>query len=451
MRLQNQTYYKALMKALALIITFSLMAATSLKAQEVNKALLDSLFDRIEHNHKGMNSIALSIGGKEVYTRSIGFADVEQKIRATSATTYHIGSISKMFTAVLIMQLIEQDKLSLNTPLARFFPEVENADKITIEHLLRHQSGLYNITEDATYTEWLHIPHSRADLLKRITSRPNAFQPGTQASYSNSNFILLTFILEDITGLSYAENVQNNICRPCMLTSTYVDGHPVGDITEAKSYFRLSDWEPASVTHPSIPSGAGAVVSTPKDLNAFQYCLHHGNLVQESTLAQMMRIDNGFGIGMFTVPFYEYTAYGHTGGIDGFVSQSFYFPNNELSLSLTANGVDMEPNDILIGVLSIVYNKPYDLPEFKPLEKISEEEANRYSGVYSSPSFPLKITVFNNNGQLMAQGTGQSAFPLTPTSENTFVFEPAQVTIVFFPEDRALELHQAGTIRMTKE
>ena len=123
------------------------------------------------------------------------------------------------------------------------------------------------------------------------------------------------------------------------------------------------DWQAWESTHYSIALGAGSIVSNPTDLNRFINCLFKGDLVKKENLDKMMEMVDGYGYGMFSVPFNEKSGFGHTGGIDGFQSNCFYFPEDKLSVSYLSNGTKMLMNDVLIGVLSIYFDLGYILTE----------------------------------------------------------------------------------------
>ena len=158
----------------------------------------------------------------------------------------------------------------------------------------------------------------------------------------------------------------------------------------------------------------------------------------------MRTTENIFGLGLVPIPFYNRIGFGHTGGMPGFQSITVYFPLDNVSVSYTTNGVRLPQNDILIGVLSIIYNEDYEMPLFGEAVLLPLEVLERYVGVYGSPDFPLLISVFLENGSLMAQATGQGAFPLDAMDEFNFVFDPAFIHMEFFPETGAMIMTQAG-------
>jgi D-alanyl-D-alanine carboxypeptidase len=407
---------------------------------------LDDLFDHIEKADRGMGTIAIRVNGKSEYNRSTGYAHIASARKADPNTLYRIGSISKSFTSVLVLQLVGEGLISLEDTIERFFPEIPTASKITVAHLLLHQSGLYNFTSDRAYETYMSEPQSRNDLLARFKSYPSAFEPGTSADYSNTNYVLLTFLIEDLTGRSYDEVLQDGICKPCGLKNTYMGQGKPKDAREATSYDWKNEWRPASVTDMSIPLGAGAIVSTASEIAKFYECLFESDILSESLRERMTTPDKGFGMGIFPLYFDNKVSYGHSGGIDGFQSVASYFPKEKIAVAYLSNAVQMDVNSIGLGVLQIYFGKHYSLPEFKAPIVVDEKILNSYVGNYKSNIFPLDMEIFVTDGMLHAQATGQPSFYLEPRSETIFVFDLAGVEIEFKPELRQLLLRQAGGV-----
>ncbi len=432
--------------------TFVLLLSLSLCAQDFDKAKMDSLFSQIESNQKGMGSVSIFRDGVEVYQNSIGFGDVENGILAHSTTTYRIGSISKSFTATMIMQLIEENKLTLDTKLVNFFPGVAHSKEISMEHLLRHESGIFNFTNAPEYQEWMEKPKTKAELLQIIIEGGTVFKPGKRMEYSNSNYVLLSMIIEEIEKNSFPEVLTDRIVEALKLSRTYYGGKIHTKKNEARSYTRGEAWVPATETDMSVPLGAGAIVSTPTDLNQFYTALFSGELVSESSLDAMCNLNNNVGMGLFQIPFYEQRVLGHNGGIDGFQSSSGYFREEGVCFSYTTNGVVMPMNDILIGILSIYFGKDYSLPEFEPSLILKSEELDKYLGVYGASGFPVKITITKEGNVLVGQASGQSSFPLEAYEKDKFRFEQAGLTMEFLPVDQHMIFRQGGQeFELTKE
>lgn len=430
------------MKSIGTLI-LCLFISVAASAQEFDKAKLDQYFDALEANNKFMGSVALAKDGKIIYARSLGFADVENNIRAGENTKYRIGSITKTFTATLVMKAVERNKLKLEQTLDKFFPDIPNAGKITITHLLSHRSGIHNFTDDADYQTWNTEPRTRAQLVDLITARGSDFEPGSKTAYSNSNYVLLTFILEDVLGKPYATLLRDHITKPVGLTHTAFGGKINPTNGEAKSYGFQGSWLAAPETDMSIPLGAGAIISTPSDLVRFSEALFNGKILTKKSVETMTTPAGQMGLGLFAIPFYDMKGYGHTGGIDGFGSVFAHFPDGNVSFALTSNGTAMVTNDISIAILSAAYNKPYDIPSFTTVT-LNAETLDQYPGTYTSTQLPLKITVTRKDNGLMAQATGQSAFPLEATAEHTFKFDQAGIVMEFNPAENTMVLKQGG-------
>ncbi len=432
---------KKLGSALTLFIAFNF----AVSAQTLNKAKLDSFFVALNAHYRSMGSIAISANGTLVYQNAIGYAEYndQAKIPASVNTKYRIGSISKMFTATMIFQLIQEGKLSLDTHLATWFPQLPNADKITVGEMLDHHSGLHNFTNDSLYTSYMGKPMTEAGMAAIFAQEKPDFEPGAKAEYSNANFVLLGYIIEKITGKAYADELKQRITSPIGLANTYYGGKTNVNNNEAYSYQFNGRWTQQPETDMSIPGGAGAIVSTPADLVKFIEALFAGKLISPSSLEQMKTMKDNFGMAMFIIPFYDKQGYGHNGGIDGFTSMLIWFPEDKLAIAYTSNGSQTSVNDVMIGALSIYFNRPFAIPEFKTIA-LASQDLDKYLGNYASTQMPLKIAVTKNNTTLMAQATGQGAFPLEAEAADKFVFNASGITMQFSPAQNSFTLTQGG-------
>lgn len=415
------------------VYLFLFICLFSVSAQGFDKAKLDQYLDTLDVNQKAMLSLAIVKDGEPVYQKSIGYADVASKQKPNKDSQYHIGSITKVFTSTMIFQLIDEGKLSLDTKLAKYYPKVKNANKITISMLLNHRSGIYNFTNAADYIEYMEQPKAKAEMVNLIEGLGSDFEPDSQASYSNSAYVLLGFIIEDITKDSYDNQLQTRIAAKLNLNRTRYAGPIDVKDNQANSYsYQSAVWVAATQTDMSIPHGAGAIISTPSEIGMFLTGLFTGKLVSANSLDKMKQINQGYGRGLFKFPFYEKEIYGHNGGIDGFVSQAGYFPADNVAFTLTSNGLNYKLNDITIGLLSIYYGRPFEIPDFtqKPIS-MPEKDLIKYEGVFASKDIPLKITLRVQGSQLIAQATGQGPLTLTPFSTSEFRFAPAGIVMLF--------------------
>jgi CubicO group peptidase (beta-lactamase class C family) len=439
------------MKKYLLSILCGLLFCSLSFAQLPDKAKLDEYFNVLEKNNKFMGSVAVSKNGTILYQRSVGLSDVEGNKRANEQSTYRIGSISKTFTAVLVMRAVEQQLIQLDQTIEGFFPTIKNANKITIRHLLSHRSGIHNFTDDKDFLTWNTQPQSEKAMMERLSQLGSDFQPDYKFSYSNSNYVLLTFLLEKVMKDKYPSLLKKFILQPIGLKNTFYGGKINVSKNESKSYTYRDGWKAESETDMSIPLGAGAIVSNPADIILFSEALFNGKIIQPESLVIMTNMKDNYGLGLFVIPFYDKKGYGHTGGIDGFNAVFSYFPEDKVAYALTSNGTNFINNKISIALLSAVFGRPFDIPVFKIFE-LSIQELDLYVGTYSTPNFPLKITISREGNSLMAQATGQPAFPLSPIAQHKFQYEQAGVSMEFDPEKKTLQMKQAGrTINFTKE
>ena len=426
-------------------------------AQAPDKAKLDQFFDRLAEKNKAMGSLTIAKDGKILYTRAIGYSRINgtEKKPLTAANRFRIGSITKMFTAAMIFQLVEEGKLKLTDTLDKFFPQIPNAQKITVAQILAHRSGIHDSILDpklrpASKTD----PITKEEMLALIAKGTPDFEPDAKLSYSNSGYTLLGLILEKLTGKSYQDALKKRITSKIGLKDTYTaTGNIDVNKNEALTYMNLGgDWKQVPETHPSILFGGGAIVSTPNDLAKFIQALFDGKIVSKESLDQMKTMRDGEGLGMEPFTFAGKTFYGHAGGGDNYGSWLAYLPEEKLAVAYTTNAKVYPVKDIVSGVVDIYYNKPFTIPALESLA-ISPEVLDKYVGVYSSPEAPVKWTITRDGGTLFFQPPGaQSAVPLEATAQDKFQIEGAAVFEFDAAKNQMIIKRRGGQERvLTKE
>jgi CubicO group peptidase (beta-lactamase class C family) len=407
------------MKKLFIVFSFSILVFFTSSSQSLNTKKLDSLFDMLQTRGLATGSVAISINGKTSFQRAIGFAmlDSNKKIVPDVNTKYRIGSSTKMFTAVMIFQLIEENKLSLDTKLATYFPQLPNANKITIKEMLYHRSGLHDYTHDTNFSEWMDKPKTHEEMLEIIAGKGSDFEPGTKADYCNSNYLLLGYIIEKITKATYAQALYKRIVSKIGLRNTYYGKRIEIRRNEATSYkYSDSIWNKEKETDLSIHCGAGSIVSTPVDLTVFIQNLFNGKLIGHASLDGMTAIIDGFGMGIFPYDFDTTKGYGHNGRIEEFYSATRYFPQKKLAISYITNGILYPRTDILKGILKICFDDDYTIPFSKPVVLYFQ----KYVGTYSSGDLPFKVICKEDNNKLIFEAGGRT-MEAEPVSTNYFM------------------------------
>jgi len=393
---------------------------------KIDTAKLDAFFDVLERADRLMGSIAISHDGKPIYQKSIGFSDIEKNIKMNENSKCRIASISKTFTAVLVLKAIEAGKLSLNQTIAATFPKIENADKITIEHLLYQRSGL-GPYEDAlleemggaptydAYVDWVTQLKERDQMVALISKTKSIFEPGTEHDYQNMNFILLSYLLEDAYQKPYAEILEEQITKPLGLTNTRL-GQNNG---ECRSYIPAGSWKADPQLHSSIVLGTGGLVSTPLDLIQFIEALSSGKLISPENLERMKTIKDGYGMGLFDFSLVfpsgeKIVGYGHSGSVMSFRSFLVHLPERKISFSYIFNAFNYPLYKVYMAILSTLFDIPFpfELPEFYD---ISTVDLDPYLGTYSTtatlppefaPLASLVIKKSDNNKKLVMEIKG---------------------------------------------
>jgi CubicO group peptidase (beta-lactamase class C family) len=414
------------LKAFIAILTLAMVATAH--AQSFDKAKLDQLLERLAEKNKGMGSLTLAKDGKVIYSRSFGYAQIDEneKKPVTAATRFRIASITKTFTAVMILQLVEEGKLSLTDTLDKFFPQIPNAARITIGQILLHRSGMPDIQPDGA---WGKQYHSQDEVVARIAQGRPFFEPDAKSLYSSAGYHLLGYIVEKAGGKPYRQALQERITAKAGLADTYLgEGNTNPARGEALAYMYFGDkWMEATEPHFSVVAGAGGIVSTATDLAKFIQAVFDLKLVSADSLKLMTTIKDGEGMGMVTFSFAGKTLYGNTGGSASTGAWLNYFPEEKLALAYTTNAKPYPVRDIVAGVFDIYWNRPYQIPAFDVFE-VSTEILDRYVGAYSVPGAGNKANVTRKGAKLFFQpGSEATGVALEATAENKFKTGPILV------------------------
>jgi CubicO group peptidase (beta-lactamase class C family) len=365
--------------------------------------------------------VSVTRDGKVVYSRAFGLRDGRAK--NDTATMFRVGSITKVFTAAMVYQLIDEKKLALSTPLSTFFPRIPNAESITIAHLLAHSSGIPTYPSPADYADprsWLAHPQANLQMVERFAAMKPGFAPGEKVSYSNANYALLGYIVESVTRSTYERQLRKRITGPLGLRRTRFGGgvNPAGN--EAHSYdFDEGKWTQHSEEDLSVSAGAGAIVSTPGDLARFMTALFSDHLISRKSIEEMTApfspaLDGAERKGVVVSTLrrgLDKTIYSHLGGIDAFSSNLVYFPEDRVAIAITLNGQNYPMGRLFWLLVDGYYGRLAATPSFEAIQ-LPPETLDRYTGVYSLEAIGMDITVTRDGEQLRAQATGQDSFAI---------------------------------------
>jgi CubicO group peptidase (beta-lactamase class C family) len=421
-------------------------------------ATLDRFFDVLESNDRMMGSVTVRQHGEVIYRRTLGrrFDGPTGAERTDSETKFRIGSITKVFTAVMIYQLIDEGKLALDTKLSRFFPRVANAEGITIAHLLGHTTGLPNYASG-----WKSdVVPTRETMVSRIEQLQGRFAPGAKREYSNTNFTLLGFIVEDVSGQDYGRALDERIVKRIGLHRTHFGGEVHPGNNEARAfYFDEGKWTMQPDDDIRLAGGAGGIVSTTDDLTEFVTAVFAGRLIGAASLRELTTPfaegigSGGKGIGPYTLATPEKHGFAHDGGIGAFGSLVGYMPEDGIAVAITINGYNYPQNRVFRSIWQILYGSPIELPSFTRVP-LPDDAQRRYAGRYALGE-SLSIDVRVESTGLVAQASGQDAFPLTAIGPRSFVYVPAGILVEFedatVPSTKFTLFQQKGELVLERE
>ena len=372
-------------KSILLLFIFSqYLVSTSCSQQQpkvskvTDKAFkIDSLVS-LYADYEGFNgSVLVSHEGQIIYKKGFGFANMEWNIPNQTDTKFQIASITKPFTAMLVMQLVAEGKLELHKPISTYLPDYPktNGNQITIHHLLTHSSG---IAREGVNNKKQNRPKAMVD---QFAEAPLEFKPGERFNYSNSGYTLLGYIIETVTGSSYAEVLHEKIFVPLGMKNSGYFRHSKLIENMASGYNkRFGEYFNAEGTDESTAYAAGAIYSTVEDMFIWNQSLHHEQLLPKEYLNQMFEkhiVDPsyghyGYGWELINKPIGNTSemveTVGHSGSIDGFRALYTKIPSSNSSIIFLNNTNRAFLISMTTAITGILYDKSYDFPRI-PLAK----------------------------------------------------------------------------------
>jgi len=355
----------------ALLPVFALAADTMPAPVEMTPAVaaqIDAGLQQATGEKKGLTpaiSVAVVENGRLAYARAFGVADVTAKTPATPQTRFRIASVTKMITAVAVMQLVEAGRVRLDEKVAAYLVNVPHGREITIRQLLTHTSGLWNYGDEAITSGRVATPTTPYAILASLSLRPLEAKPGSAFAYSNTGYVMLGLVVEAVTHHTLAEYEREHIFVPAKMSSTTVGDPPAGTPV-AHGYLDATGTAPAPYS-PSWFYADGDVVSTASDVARFDAALMDGRLVKPATFAQMqssavaaLGMGKGvrYGLGLTLIPAGGTTLAGHHGGVPGFAAETEMLPAQRYAVVVLSNASDFltfRANNVVVQ---------YTLPSF---------------------------------------------------------------------------------------
>ena len=401
---------------------------------------MDQIVESFVNAHQFMGTVLVARGSQTLLSRGYGYADLEWNIPNSPNTKFRLGSITKQFTAASILLLEERGKLSVDDPVSKYMKDAPAAwDKITIFHLLTHTSGIPNFTAFFDYRKLEPFPTTAEQLVARFRDKPLDFEPGAKWSYSNSGYVLLTYLIEKITGAGYQEFVQKNIFTPLDMKDSGYDSNSAVIAHRASGYVRVRDvFENAGFINMTVPQGAGGLYSTTLDLWKWEQGLFGGKVLSPPSLRKMttpVKNDYAFGLGVRSAGGHK--VIDHNGGIEGFNTDLAYYPDDELTVVVLSNVNGQAPEQMAAKLAAVCHGERVILPGERKEITLDPNLLEHYVGAYRMTQGPVML-ITRESKQLFARLGEQPTFPIFPESETSFFFKVVDAQIEF-PKDEGAE------------
>ena len=309
-------------------------------------------------------AVLVAEDGKIIFSKGFGYADVENKIPNKADTKFRLASVTKQFTATLIMQLAEKGKIKLDGKLTDYLPYYRKdvGDKITIHQILSHTSGLPNYTDNRKFMQdEVKTKVNPKDFALKYCSEDLVFEPGTKWAYSNSGYFILGLVIEEVTGKTYEENLQENIFTPLGMTNSGLENSGKTYENKANGYTNLlGEFKPARFLEMSIPYSAGSIYSTVEDMFKWDQALYTEKILTNSSKETMFTpVLNNYGYGWQIIeqPLGDLKkkVITHSGGIFGFNSLETRLVEDNKYVMVLNNFENGNLNQLTLGIVNILY------------------------------------------------------------------------------------------------
>lgn len=400
-------------------------------------AQIDSIFTVYAGKNHFNGSVLIAKKDKILLSKGYGMANFAYDIPNSSTTKFKLASVSKQFTAMSILILQEKGKLSVEDKLTKFIPGYPNGDQITIHHLLTHTSGIPSVTSLSVYDTIMVQPHTLEQLISYTKNKPLEFEPGSKFNYSNTGFIILSYIIEKVSGNELGAFLKSNIFEPLGMKNSGL-WHSREVIKNAAVGYSFEENIAVETRYidMSIPSGAGAIYSTVEDMYLWDRALYTEKLIKKTTLEKMMTpFKDNYAYGFKVDNYAGHKQITHSGGIEGFATIGYHFPDEELYIVILKN-VD---NQMLFPAhklsRAIMYGQKFDLPKEHKVAEINKSVFNKLIGEYEfDPAF--KLTVSAVEGKIYAQATGQPKLEIYPEGEYNYFSKSVDAQFEFTKDDK---------------
>jgi len=404
-------------------------------------------------------SILVAYEGKVLFRKGYGMANFEHEVPNTPQTVFRIGSITKQFTAAAILLLQESNVIHVHDSVSKYLHDYPNGDKITIHHLLTHSSGIPNFTSFIDYRKMMKLPTTPEETVRKFIEMPLSFEPGENFEYSNSGYLLLSYLIEKVTGQTVETFLDETIFQAIGMKQTGVDNHKKVVRNRAMGYEIWGEVANAEYIDMSVPSGAGAMYSTIEDLFLWDRALHTERLVNRNSYVMMTTPHKDqYGYGLFqyeeTIRNEKRKVIGHGGGINGFLSEYRWYVNEDLTVIVLSNLVTTQVGNIANALARLAFNDEVALPEtYKAIPMNVNQYENLVGDYKIHEDTGSMLSVSVDHGKLYITHAPSFKFEICPFSQQeeikSFFIKGVQGKVTFTGKEISFDAF-GGITKATK-
>ena len=439
-----------LKKYLLIFVTFYL--TIQVKAQDQLTMKIDAYLNA-HVNIKGFSgSVLIAKKDNIIYKKGFGYANAEHKVNNTPETKFLLASVTKQFTSMAIMLLVNDGKVKLEGKISDYLPYYRKdiGEKITIHQLLIHTSGIPGYTELPNFfVDDSRDPYNAKDFILKFCSNDLEFQPDADQKYNNSAYCILGGIIEEISGLTYGEFIKKNIFEKLGMFNSGYESHKTIIENEAEGYSKEGDkLVHADYLDISVAYAAGGLYSTVEDMYLWDRSLYTDFLLPKKWRDTMfVNYKNGFGYGWMNSKFFGHQVIHHSGGIHGFSTHIARLIDDDICI-ITLGNTDFNGASLInMDLAAILFGEKYEIPGVKKSISVDEKTLKKYTGEYElEKGFTILITV--EGGNLVLQATGQPKFSMLAETEKDFFLINYPISITFETDKKGkatgMILHQNG-------
>ena len=427
---------------LKIAVTFFLcfFLINALSAQNLELKIDEILKNQFKSNETGV-SVLVAKRGKIIYRKAFGKANLELDVDMIPENVFKVGSITKQFTAVSILMLMEEGKLSLEDDITKYVPDYPiEKQKITIHHLLTHTSGIKSYTSMQKFGEVTTKDMSPIEFINFFKNEPKDFNPGEKYKYSNSGYFVLGYIIEKVSGMSYSKFIEERIFKKLGMNSSYYGSHTKLIKNRVSGYQkRNEEYLNHKYFSSTLPYAAGSIMSNVDDMLKWQIAISNNSLLKNETVNKAFTnysLNNGekinYGYGWHLNEINGVPTIEHGGSIPGYKSMGVYVPSEDVYVIVFSNCGCKSPTKTTIKIAALAIDKPFFAKE-KAIS-LSKEGLNKWAGAYKFDDGVIRYITLKGNQLYSEREDSGLKLKVYPISPNEFYFEDGFISYSFSEE-----------------